>query len=231
MAKEKAIDTVVTEEAGEVTLAQALAMLAKIQQGSQDVQLKQLKQTAPKSNTQHPKISVFNPRGDKDFPMPDLKCEVNAPFPLRPGQHGLDREEVELVNLTMPGAYHVELNDGSIQEVLITGRVNKATGKVDSMRWSGPLDEDTGHPTPLFTTETRQRFPALRVMLRQILGDRDAFDSDDFADLYGRDDSPAQQVMPMKIEVRKVRQYLKATTPAEQKEAIAAGALAVSVGE
>lgn len=215
----------------EERLAAALEALAKLQLGSQDVQRAQLKQTAPKSNTQHPKVSVYNPRGDKDFPMPDLKCEINAPFPLRPGQHGLDREEVELFNLTMPGAYHLELNDGTTHEVLITGRVNKATGHVDSMRWSGPLDEDTGHPTPLFTTETRQRFPALRVMLRQILGDRDAFNDDDAAEQYGRDDSLASKVMPMKIEVRKVRQYLKATTPDEKAAAVAAGALSVSVGE
>lgn len=232
MAKEK-IDTITDEKpADELTLAQALALLAKIQVSNNEVQRAQLKQTAPKSNSAHPNISVYNPRGEKDFPMPDLKCEINAPFPLRPnGQHGLDREEVELFNLTMPGTYMVELNDGSLQPLLITGRVNKATGHVASMRWSGPLDEDTGHPTPLFTAETRQRFPSLRVLLRQILGDRNAFQNDDYADTYGKDDSPALDVMPMQIEVRKVRQYLKAKTPDEQAAALAAGSLPVSVGE
>ncbi len=216
----------------EERLANALEALARIQSGNQDVQRAQLKQTAPKSNASHPKISVYNPRGEKDYPMPDLKCEINCPFPLRPnGQHGLDREEVTLFNLTMPGSYTIELNDGSLMPLLITGRVNKATGSVASMRWSGPLDEDTGDPTPLFTTETRQRFPSLRKILRQILGDKSAFQDDEYAEQFGRDDSPALAVMPMQVEVRKVKQFLKAKTPAEQTAAIDAGALPISLGE
>lgn len=201
------------------------------QKRARDVQQIAIKQNAEKSNVSPPKISAFNPRGEKDYPMPILKCEVNHPFPSRPNSHALDREEVELMNLTMPGSYMVELNDGTLYPVLITGRVNKATSDVASMRWSGILDEDTGHPTPLFTSETRQRFPALRTMLRQILGDRNAFDSDDYADQYGRDDSPALAVMPMKEEVRKVRQFMKAKTMDERDLAVAAGALSVSMGE
>jgi hypothetical protein len=77
----------------------------------------------------------------------------------------------------------------------------------------------------------RQRFPSITVYLRQMLGDRDAFTDDDHAEKYGRDDSPALSVMPMKVEVRKIRQYLKATTPDQKEAAIAAGALPISVGE
>lgn len=232
MAKTTAVDdTPTAAPTTEERLMVALEALARIQSTNQDVQRAQLKQTAPKNNVAHPHISVFNPRGQKDYPMPELKCEVNHPFPSRPNAHALTREEVELMNLTMPGSYAVELNDGTIFPVLITGRVNTATGVVGTMRWSGPLDEDTGHPTPLFTRETKQLFPSLAMMLRQILGQRDAFDSDDFADKYGRDNSPAEAVMPMKIEQRKVRQFIAAKTPEDRELAIAAGALAVSVGE
>lgn len=228
MAKEKIADEPQTTED---RLAAALEALARIQLGNQDVQRKQLKQTAPRSNSATPKISAFNPRGEKDNPMPELKCEINHPYPSRPHLHGLTREEVELWNLMVPGAYMVELNDGTLQPVLVTGAINRATGETMSMTMGGPIDEDTGQPTPLFTDENKQRFPSIATYTRQMLGDRNAFNDDDFSDKYGRDDSPALDVMPMKEEIRKVRQFLKAKTDDEREDAIKAGALSISLGE
>jgi len=158
----------------EPTMAQVLARLAAIQEGNQQVQKAQLKQTAPRSNQSGPKISVFNPRGEKDFPMPSLKCEVHMPFPQTPQTHGMDREEVELMNHVVPGEYPVELNDGSIVKINVVGRKNHATGQIESMTFSGPIDPDTHHPTPLFTASNKQQFPPLRSMLRQMISEEAA---------------------------------------------------------
>ena len=162
----------------EVTLAQVLARMAEIQAENQRLQREsnqtqraQLKQTAPRSNQAGPRISVFNPRGEKDFPMPDLKCEVHMPFQQKPGLHGMDREEVTLMNMVEPGDYQIELNDGSFATLCIMGRKNHATGAIESMSWSGRIDPDTGHPTPFFTESNKQQFPPLRNILRQVVGE------------------------------------------------------------
>lgn len=155
----------------EPSMAQVMDRLADIAEASQQVQKAQLKQTAPRSNQTGPRISIFNPRGEKDFPMPTLKCEVNMPFPQTPNAHGMDREEVELMNQVVPGEYPVELNDGSVLKINVIGRKNHATGAIESMTFSGPIDPDTHHPTPLFTTSNRQQFPPLRSILRQMVSE------------------------------------------------------------
>ena len=197
----------------EPTMAQVMDRLARIQEASNQVHRQQLKQTAPKSNTQGPGISVFNPRGQKDFPMPRLKCEVLMPFSQKPEGHGLDREEVELLNLVEPGIYNVELNDDSTIKVCVIGRKNRATDQLDLLTFSGPIDPDTGHPTPLWTASNKQQFPPLRVLLRQIVGEA------------------ADAVLPIATERKKVAQFLAATTPEQQQAALLAGALPVSLGE
>lgn len=163
-----------TEEStpAEPTMAQVMARLADIAEENQRVSKAQLKQTAKKSNTAGPGISAFNPRGEKDFAMPELQCEFNMPFLQKPGMHGMDREEVELINQLVPGEYAVELNDASSISVNVIGRKNHATGKIESMTFSGPIDPDTHHPTPLYTAQNKQQFPSLRNMLRQMVQDK-----------------------------------------------------------
>ena len=197
----------------EPTMAQVLARLAQIQENNNQVQRLQLKQTAPRSNTQPHGISVFNPRGQKDFPMPRLKCEVLMPFSQKPEGHGLDREEVELMNLVEPGVYEVALNDESTLKICVVGRRNRATDEIEQLTFSGPTDPDSGQPTPLWTKSNKQQFPPLRTMLRQIVGEA------------------ADRVMPMKTEVKKVAQFVAAKTPEQQQAALHAGALPVSLGE
>jgi hypothetical protein len=191
------------EKAGagdEITMAQVLARLVAIQEGSQEVQKAQLKQTAPKSNTAAPKISVYNPRGQKDYPLPRLKCEIYAPFQITPelqeGSPYLDREEVELFNLLEPGEYQITLVDDSPVPVCVVATKNTLTGVIERMGLVGPKDPDTGQHTPLFTRTNKQTFPPLRKMLREMVGDA------------------AGSVMPMTIERRQ----------------IASGELAISVG-
>jgi hypothetical protein len=94
------------------------------------------------------------------------------PFQQKPGLHGMDWEEVELMNLIEPGIYPVELNDGSVLKINVIGRKNHITGEVESMTFSGPIDPDTNHPTPLFNNTNKMLFPSLRLMLRQMLGDK-----------------------------------------------------------
>ncbi len=156
-----------------------------LQEGQLLVQQQQLKQTAKKSNTQGPKISVFNPRGEKDYPMPRLKCEVYAPWKMSPEIHSLDREEVELFNLLEPGDYTIELTDGSSARVCVVGVRNSNTGALEKLSLLGPKD-DTGLHGALFTNENKQTFPPLRSMLRQMIG------------------QPAVQVLSMKKELAQV---------------------------
>lgn len=142
-----------------------------IQEAALGVQSAQLKQTAPKSNTRGPQISVFNPRGQKDFAMPELKCEMYMPFKMSPTLHALDREEVELFNLITPGDhYEVELTDGAKQHICVIGTRNHATGELEKIVFKGPKD-DEGFYSPLFTNDNKQSFPSTKSMLRQMLGD------------------------------------------------------------
>lgn len=110
-------------------------------------------------------VSHFNPRGEKDFPMPALKCEFHAPWKIHPAYHGLDREEVELFNLLEPGEYTVQGNDEAPLKLRIIARTNDATGAVERMDFK--CDQ--------FTAEHKgQRLPAMRAILRDILGDKAA---------------------------------------------------------
>jgi hypothetical protein len=221
-------------------MSAALDKLAKIAENSQRVQASQLKQTAPRNNAQGPRTSPYNPRGEKDYPMPTLKCEMHMPFPSSPANHPFDREEVELLNLVEPGKYGIELNDGSVRFVVLNGRRNRLTGHVDSIRWEGEADEDSGHPTPLFTGHNKQEYPGLKVMLRQMLGEKKAFRDEENAEKYGTDESPAADVMPMRVEQRKIAAYLAADPATRDETGLAFtkhatakhdGPLAISLGE
>ena len=224
----------------EPTMAQVMARLADLQAMALNVQRGQLKQTAPKSNTRGPGTSPFNPRGEKDFPMPALNCIHLMPFEQKPNMHGMDREEVELINLITPGKYTIEKNDGVTFTIFLNGRMNRLTGKVEQIQWSGEIDPDSGHPTPLFTGHNKQEFPSLKIILRQMLGQRTAFRDEDNQERYGKDSSPAEAVMPMRVELKRVQEWLDLTP--EQREAVPdayvqhataahKGPLAVSVGE
>jgi hypothetical protein len=107
--------------------------------------------------------SAFNPRGEKDYPMPRLKCEVFAPHPIQPNSHGCTREEVELFNLLEQGSYPIKLNDDADCIVAVTTIVNKATGTVEQMHLT---------PDPSWSNENRQRFPSTALMLREMLGEK-----------------------------------------------------------
>lgn len=156
----------------EPTIAQALASLAEIARQGQEVQKAQLKQTAKKSNEFGPNISPYNPRGEKDFPMPLLKCPVDCPSHETPTYNALDREEIELLNLLEPGDYLIEMLDGSTIPLCVLGTKNHETGKLESMRFAGQYDEDARQHGSLYTHERRSSFPSLKSMVRQMLEQR-----------------------------------------------------------
>ena len=224
----------------EPTMAQVMARLAELQAQALGVQRSQLKQTAPKSNTRGPATSPYNPRGEKDYPMPELACLHLMPFEQKPSLHGLDREEVELINMVAPGKYTVEMNDGGLRTIFLNGKVNRLNGRVEQIRWEGEPDPDSGHPSPLFTGHNKQEFPALRVILRQMLGQKSAFRDEDNADKYGRDQSPAEAVMPMKVELKRIKEWQELTPEQRENHPTAfvkhatadhKGPLAISLGE
>jgi hypothetical protein len=174
--------------------AQAQAQLAAV-----EVQKEQVKQTRRKSNAVAPGISAFNPRGQKDYPMPELKCEIYAPWKMTPTLHSLDREEVELFNLLEPGDFTVELNDGARAEVCVVGVRNHVSKRLEKLSLMGPKDPDTNMHTGLFTNENKTQWPSLKKMLREML------------------DQQGTEIDVMTI--------------AKERQLVASGQLAVSVGE
>ncbi len=127
-----------------------------------DVQAKAMKKAMRPSNDAVPNISAFNPRGEKDYPMPALKCEILAPYSIHPAYHGLDREEVELFNLLEPGEYDIDLVDGTRGRIFVKGTYNEITQTLEKMAF------DT---SPRWTSENKSLFPSTRVMLREMLGE------------------------------------------------------------
>ena len=113
-------------------LAAAIAMLATAISGMQSTQLQaaniqadmQRRATIPE-NKFPPMISAFNPRGDKDFPRPQLKCEMFIPWPVQ--NEACTREEIELLNLLQPGEFYITRTDRSKVKMVV--RIEK---KLDS---------------------------------------------------------------------------------------------------
>jgi len=162
MAREKddAQDLAAATMAGFEALVQELkAQRAQSQQHEKEVinRLGRYKENPEGS----PKISVFNQRGQRDYPLPQLKCRVFAPHPLDrdPEISGLTREEIELVNLLEPGEYRITLNDQSQTALTVQTVKNAATGAIEQMRIV----------TPAFDREKFKTMPPMATWLREVL--------------------------------------------------------------
>lgn len=166
----------------------------ELQERSQGIQKEQLKQTRRRSNISGALRSPFNPRGDKDYDLPALKCEMWDPFKVTdPHIGGFTREETELYNLVQPGEYKIKMNDGTYQTVCVVGTTNDETGQLFKLDFRGPRDEE-GHHTGLHTKDRRPNMPATHLRLRMIIN-RDP-------DL--ETPGPADAVMTMREEVRRI---------------------------
>ena len=159
----------------------------KNQEVATRVQAAQLEQTKKKSHAQNHGISAFNPRGEREYPMPKLKCVLFAPWSCEPESHSLTREEVELVNLLEPCTTRLELTDGSTIIAAVVGTRNSVTDKLEKLDLRGAYDPALQMHGALFTEENKQLFPSLANILRQILGDK------------------AAGVMPMREEARRIK--------------------------
>jgi hypothetical protein len=157
MAKEK------DETTGTVdpNMAALIAELRAARLEQPELQAKAFAKVQNPSNPVAPHISVFNPRGEKDHPLPRLKCEIHAPWKMHPEYHGLDREEVELFNLLTPGEYTVHGTDDDPIKIRVVGRLNDATGALERLDL---------HCTQFTADHKGQRLPAMRVILRELLG-------------------------------------------------------------
>jgi hypothetical protein len=104
---------------------------------------------------------VFNLRGQRDYPLPALKCRIFAPHPIDPDSEisGMTREEIELANLLEPGVYRFTLNDQSQTEMTISAVKNKATGAMEQMRVE----------TPAFGKEMFRQMPPMVHWMREVL--------------------------------------------------------------
>ena len=109
-------DDEVTEPASaEPTMKDLLAMLLESRKADQALAAQSLKQSKPPSNKRGPDISVFNPQGQKDYPMPLLAFDVLAPWPMQKGAyHPLTSEEVQLMNRVKPGEVVLSLTDDTM---------------------------------------------------------------------------------------------------------------------
>ncbi len=140
------------------TLSAALAKLSDAQREIADGQNAANRKIHRPENSEVPKISAFNLRGDKDFPRPDLKCPMFIPYPAY--RDDLTREEIELLNLLEPGDYPIELNDGMMVTMTVTETLNLDKKGVSRMVLS--------HPTAFKNDNHRNLIPKAR-MLREML--------------------------------------------------------------
>ena len=110
------------------------------------------------SNEAVPMISVLNPRGDKDFPRPPLKCRIL--FPWQVEHESCTREEIELINLLIPGDFMVERNDGTKVKLTVRATYKADSDTVDTLF----INHDTA-----FNNDYHWLMPPMRSILRQML--------------------------------------------------------------
>lgn len=140
------------------TLAAAIERMAGGQlQGAKIIAEANKKSQRP-FNEVAPKISVFNPRGEKDFPKPHLKCKMLLPWEAE--EDSLDREEIELLNLLQAGEYLVLRNDRT--KIKITVRI---ITKLDN---DDPSVLMMNHDTA-FNNDYHRMLPPMVDILRQML--------------------------------------------------------------
>lgn len=154
----------------EPTLRDLFAVFLETRKDDQHIAREQLKQTKPRSLARGPELSVFNPQGQKDFPMPPLAFDVLAPWPMSKGQyHPLTVEEVQLMNQVRPGDVTFELTDETTVRCSIIATKNSTSGKIERIAFMGARDSDSNTYSTLFSKERRHLMPTMVKMLHQVL--------------------------------------------------------------
>lgn len=124
-------------------LATAMLMIAEAMNGFRQATLDGANTVADvhrrgtsQENKWFPGISVFNLRGDKDYPRPTLKCAMFLPWPAEP--ESLTREELELLNLLEPGEYDVTLVDARKVRLSVTAEKHLNSDVVSKLTIAHP---------------------------------------------------------------------------------------------
>lgn len=164
-------DDEVTEPASaEPTMKELFAMLLESRKADQQLAAQSLKQSKPPSNKRDPGVSVYNPQGEKDYPMEALAFDVLAPWPMHKGKyHPLTSEEVQLMNRVKPGEVVLALSDDTMVPCSIIATKNATTGKIERIALMGARDADTNGYVTLFSKERRHLMPSMVKILRSIL--------------------------------------------------------------
>jgi hypothetical protein len=115
------------------------------------------KQLRPENDT-HPDFSVFNPRGERDHPRPQLVCEMFlGPYPLE--RQTLTVKECELLNQLEPGLYDITKADGSIVPFHVIPRLRVDGKTIERITIAFPCADD----------DQKQNFPSFASMLREVV--------------------------------------------------------------
>lgn len=144
-------------------LVAVMERVASGQQASANATADAIRKSQDPSNMFAPNVSVFNPRGERDHPRPQLKCKMFLPWEAE--VESLTREEIELLNLLESGEYYIRRNDESRILITIGVSTNPNSGKADRLL----MNSETG-----FNNDYHWLIPPLRSMLRQILAQRPA---------------------------------------------------------
>jgi hypothetical protein len=165
-------------------LVNVLERVAMGQQRSTEAATAALARGKDPSNLFAPEQSVFNPRGERDYPRPDLKCKMHLPWEAE--KESLTREEIQLLNLLEPGEFRIKRNDNSWIGIKIEGRINPNSNQLEVLF----MNSETG-----FNDDYAWLMPPLPNILRQILKQR----------MSTR--AAAEQVMTMEDEIDLISQY------------------------
>jgi hypothetical protein len=115
------------------------------------------KQLRPENDT-HPDFSVFNPRGERDHPRPQLVCDMFlGPYPLE--RQTLTRQEIELLNQLEPGSYEITKADGLVVPFHVIPRMRVDGKTVERLTIAFPCADD----------DQKQNFPSFASMLKEVV--------------------------------------------------------------
>jgi len=116
-------------------------------------------------NITAPLVSDTNPLGERDHPRPRLKCPMyfgGTPIGSPRSSAELTAEEIESLNVVVPGHYRVRKTDGSTQVVEVEGRMNSGM-ELDLLRFKIPDGDETKNSYPGLAELARQCVPSNRV--------------------------------------------------------------------
>lgn len=121
-----------------------------------------MKKALRPENEQSPMISVFNPKGERDFPRPKPKCEFKlGPFPIcDPGDYSSSTwTEIELLNQLVPGVFPVTKSDGSTVKLVVKPEYDTSGTKLTQMVLLMPIADD----------EQKNNYPPLLQILSEVV--------------------------------------------------------------